>query len=77
VIGVPDPYWGEKVEAFVVLQPGTSASEEELIDFCRSQLASYKKPAGIKFLPELPKNAVGKVLKFVLRQQAFQGGPNK
>jgi acyl-CoA synthetase (AMP-forming)/AMP-acid ligase II len=77
VIGVSDPYWGEKVEAFVVLQPGTSASEEELIDFCRSRLASYKKPAGIKFLPQLPKNAVGKVLKFVLRQQAFQGGPSK
>jgi acyl-CoA synthetase (AMP-forming)/AMP-acid ligase II len=77
VIGVSDPYWGEKVEAFVVLQPGTSASEEELIDFCRSRLASYRKPALIKFLPELPKNAVGKVLKYVLRQQASQGGPSK
>ena len=77
VIGVSDPYWGEKVEAFVVLQPGTSASEEEMIDFCRPRLASYKKPALIKFLPELPKNAVGKVLKYVLRQEASQGGPCK
>ena len=77
VIGVSDPYWGEKVQAFIVLQPGASASEEEMVDFCRSRLASYKKPAGIQFLPELPKNAVGKVLKYVLRQQAFQGGPSK
>jgi acyl-CoA synthetase (AMP-forming)/AMP-acid ligase II len=77
VIGVFDPYWGEKVEAFIVLQPGISASEEEMIDFCRSRLASYKKPALIKFLPELPKNAVGKVLKYVLRQQASQEGRSK
>jgi long-chain acyl-CoA synthetase len=74
VIGVSDPYWGEKVLAFVVLQPGTSISEEELTDFCRSRLASYKKPAEIKFLTELPKNAVGKVLKYVLRQQVVHAG---
>jgi acyl-CoA synthetase (AMP-forming)/AMP-acid ligase II len=74
VIGVPDDYWGESVQAFVVLREGAASSEEEIVEFCRSRLASYKKPVAVKFLPELPKNAVGKVLKYILREKASPEG---
>jgi acyl-CoA synthetase (AMP-forming)/AMP-acid ligase II len=74
VVGVPDEYWGERVQAFVVLREGTTCSEEEMVEFCRSRLASYKKPSGVQFLPELPKNAVGKVLKYTLREKVLNGG---
>jgi len=69
VIGVEDVYWGEAAKAFVVLREGSVCSQEELVEFCRSRLASYKKPACIQFVPELPKNTVGKVLKYVLRER--------
>jgi long-chain acyl-CoA synthetase len=68
VIGVPDDYWGEIVKAVVVLEPGVQTTEEELIEYCRENLASYKKPSIVEFMDELPKNAVGKVLKNLLRQ---------
>jgi len=74
VVGVPDEYWGERVQAFVVLREGATCSEEEMVEFCRSRLASYKKPSGVQFLPELPKNAVGKVLKYTLREKVLNGG---
>jgi acyl-CoA synthetase (AMP-forming)/AMP-acid ligase II len=74
VVGVPDEYWGEKVQAFVVLREGTTCTEEEMVEFCRSRLASYKKPSGVQFFSELPKNAVGKVLKYVLREKVLHGG---
>ncbi len=74
VVGVPDEYWGERVQALVVLREGATCSEEEIVEFCRSRLASYKKPPGVRFLPELPKNAVGKVLKYVLREKVLNGG---
>src|SRR5262249_36344207 len=60
VIGVPDEKWGETVKAMVVLRPGHRATEAEIIEHCRQSLASYKKPASVEFLPELPKNAYGK-----------------
>lgn len=69
VVGVPDEYWGEKVKAFVVLRPGETCTQEEIVEFCRSRLASYKKPDLVEFLPELPKNAVGKILKYMLRNK--------
>ena len=67
VIGVPDDYWGEVVKAFIVLKPGEDATAEEIIEYCREKLASYKKPSLVEFTDTLPKNAMQKVLKTVLR----------
>jgi long-chain acyl-CoA synthetase len=67
VAGVPDATKGEIVKAWVVLRPGTSASEDDLRDFCRQQLAHYKVPAKIEFRKDLPKTMVGKVLRRALR----------
>jgi long-chain acyl-CoA synthetase len=69
VIGVPDDKWGESVKALVVLRPGESATEALLIEHCKRHLASYKKPQSVEFLPVLPKNAYGKVLKRELRDR--------
>jgi acyl-CoA synthetase (AMP-forming)/AMP-acid ligase II len=69
VIGVPDKKWGETVKAFVVLSRGFDVGEDELIDFCRSNLASYKKPTSIDFLPDLPKTSSGKINKRELRKR--------
>ena len=54
VIGVPDEYWGEAVKAVVVLKEGEKASEEEIIQFCKQHLASFKKPRSVDFVDELP-----------------------
>jgi long-chain acyl-CoA synthetase len=70
VIGVPHPMYGEEVEAFVVRRLGVEATEDELRLFCREHLARYKIPRRLTFLPDLPKNQVGKILKRVLREQA-------
>lgn len=72
VIGVPDEKWGESVLAVVVLQPGEKVTEDELIQYCKENLASYKKPKSIKFVQELPKNPSGKILKHVLRKQCSE-----
>jgi acyl-CoA synthetase (AMP-forming)/AMP-acid ligase II len=79
VIGVKDEYWGEVVRAIVVLAPGGQASEAELIDHCKTQIASYKKPKSVIFTGELPRLPSGKINKVVLRQvhgsAAPAGGP--
>lgn len=67
VIGVPDPYWVERVHAVVVLKPGENVSAEELIDFCRGKIARYKAPKSVEFVASLPKSAAGKILKRELR----------
>ena len=67
VVGVPDVEWGQRVAAFVVLRTGAAASGEELVEFCRQRLASFKKPEVIRFLGELPKNPLGKILRRDLR----------
>jgi len=70
VVQYPDAYQGESVMAFVVLKQGASATEQELIDFCRSEIAVFKCPRKIIFRTELPKNNTGKVLRRELRDQA-------
>ncbi|MCS7265958.1 MAG: long-chain fatty acid--CoA ligase [Armatimonadetes bacterium] len=72
VVGVKHPLRGEMVKAFVVLKEGEQATETELISFCRERLASYKVPREITFVKELPKTPAGKILKWVLKQQAEQ-----
>lgn len=69
VAGVPHKYYGEMVKAFVVRRGGASVSEDELIEFCKEQLASYKVPKEIDFREELPKTLVGKVLRRVLVEE--------
>ena len=69
VLGVPDPYRGETVKAFVVLKPGQKATAGEVIEFCRQNLARFKVPTLVEFRNELPKSHVGKVLKKVLREE--------
>lgn len=67
VVGVPDPYTGERVKALVVVRPGADATEEELIAHCRARLAPYKVPSVVEFRKEIPRNAAGKVLRRTLR----------
>ena len=69
VIGLPDVDWGQKIAAFVALRPGKTASADELAEFCRQRLASFKKPELICFVEALPKNPLGKILKKELRAQ--------
>jgi len=73
VIGVPDDEWGESVKALVVLKPGAECSESELIEHCKSNLGSYKKPKSVEFVDTLPRNPSGKVLKRVLREKYWEG----
>jgi long-chain acyl-CoA synthetase len=68
-IGIPDAYRGETVKAFIVLKPGEMLSADEVTAFCREQLAAYKIPKQIEFLDELPKSAVGKILRRELLKQ--------
>ncbi len=72
VIGVPDVKWGEAIKAVVALAPGRSATEEELISFCKKHIASYKKPRTVDFVDELPKNNYGKILKRELRANYWE-----
>lgn len=69
IIGAPDEDWGQKIVAFVALRPGQTASADDIGEFCKSRLASFKKPQEINFLDELPKNPLGKVLKKELKAQ--------
>jgi long-chain acyl-CoA synthetase len=68
VIGIPDPTYGETVKAFVVLKDGDTATDEDLMNFCREQLPTYKRPKMIRIIAALPKSAVGKILKRELRK---------
>jgi len=70
IVGLPHEKWGEAPFAYVVLKPGASATEAELIAFTRDHLAHFKAPHGVTFVDELPKTATGKIQKFVLRKGA-------
>jgi acyl-CoA synthetase (AMP-forming)/AMP-acid ligase II len=69
VLGLPDNEWGEAVTAFVVLKPGMSATEHDLVEHCRAHLASYKKPRAVRFVASLPRSHYGKVIRAELLAQ--------
>ena len=73
VIGVPDEKWGEAVKAVVVLKPGSTASEEEIIAHSRAKIAGYKIPKTVDFAEVLPRNPTGKLLKRELRKPYWEG----
>jgi acyl-CoA synthetase (AMP-forming)/AMP-acid ligase II len=73
VIGIPDDVWGESVKAIVVPKQGVTLNEQEIIEYCRKRLATYKKPKSIDFVKELPKNNNGKILKRELKAQYWKG----
>jgi acyl-CoA synthetase (AMP-forming)/AMP-acid ligase II len=73
VFGVPDAEWGERVHAAVQLRPGMSASEREVMDFCRAHLADYKAPREVSFHAEFPRDAAGKLVKRLLRDPYWAG----
>ena len=73
VIGIPDPHWGERVHAVVVLEPGQVVDGADLSDFCRQHIAGYKIPRSVEFVDALPKSGPGKVLKRALRAHHWAG----
>ena len=72
VIGVPDPEWGQEPRAIVVLKKGEAATSEEIIEYCRTRLAGFKRPRSVVFLDALPRNQMGKVLRKKLREDYGQ-----
>jgi len=73
VFGIPDDHWGELPAAHVLLQEGASIAENELIEFCASKMARHKSPRLIKYVQSLPKTAVGKIQKNILREPYWEG----
>jgi long-chain acyl-CoA synthetase len=71
-VGLPDPYRGETIRAFIVPKADESLTEEEVIAFCKERLTAYKVPRSVTFLEELPKNFVGKVLRRKLREMELE-----
>jgi long-chain acyl-CoA synthetase len=77
VIGVPDEKWGEAVKAVLVLKNGMTATEEEIIDYCKVNLAGYKKPKSVEFRDSLPMTGSGKIQKNQLREPYWKGYEKK
>lgn len=75
VAGIPDPYRGETVKAWIVFKPGETATEDELKAFCKERLAAYKVPTHFEFRAELPKTTVGKILRRELVRQHKEANP--
>jgi long-chain acyl-CoA synthetase len=71
---VPDDVRGELARAYVVLRPGATAGEQEIIEFCRLHLAAYKLPRSVTFVPDLPKTSSGKIMRRKLRELDGDGG---
>ena len=77
VVGIPDEKWGEAVHAIVVLKPGVNATADELISFCKEQIARYKAPKSVEFIRELPKTGSGKIEKKTLRARYWANSTKK
>jgi len=73
VIPVPDDCWGEVPKALISLRPGSSATEQEILEHCRQHLAGFKVPKSVEFVESLPKGGTGKILKRVLREKYWAG----
>ena len=69
IIGIPDEEWGEVPVAVIVLKQGETATPEEIMEYCRANLASFKRPRTVVFTDELPRNPMGKILKKQLREE--------
>ena len=72
VIGVPHEKWGESPKAFITLKPGQTATQEEIVAFCRENIAHFKCPTTVDFI-DLPKTSTGKIQKFILRDKEWKG----
>ncbi|WP_436701569.1 class I adenylate-forming enzyme family protein [Nocardioides sp. BYT-33-1] len=72
VVGAPDEKWVEAVTAFVALRPGAAATEDELIEHVRGQIAAHKAPKSVRFVEAVPKSAVGKILRRALREPLWE-----
>jgi len=77
VIAVPDEKWGEAVKAIVVLKKGFTATAEEIIEFCKMKIASYKKPQSVSFVSHLPHSEAGKIAKNQLKEEYWAGQQRK
>jgi acyl-CoA synthetase (AMP-forming)/AMP-acid ligase II len=69
VIGIPDETWGEEPRAVVIPKKGVKATEEEIMEYCRANLASFKRPRSVIFVDELPRNPMGKLIKREIREK--------
>jgi len=76
-IGIPDEYRGETVKAFIVVKEGQELTEDEVVTYCKENLAAYKVPKIIEFIDELPKSAVGKILRRKLKEMEMEKTKNK
>jgi long-chain acyl-CoA synthetase len=77
VIGVPDEKWGEAVKAVLVSKNGMKATEEEIIEYCKKNLAGYKKPRSVEFRDSLPMTGSGKIQKNLIREPYWKGYKKK
>lgn len=68
-VGLPDPYKGERIKVYIVLKEGETATEEEFLDYFKENLVAYKVPSEVEFRTELPKSAIGKILRRALREE--------
>jgi len=73
IVGVPDEFWGESVKAVVLLKDGTSATQEEIIEFTKGKLAGYKRPRTVDFVTELPMTPTGKILRRLVKEKYWKG----
>jgi long-chain acyl-CoA synthetase len=77
VVGIPDEKWGESVKAVIVLRKGMTATEDEIINYCKERLASYKKPKSVEFWDRLPMTGSGKIMKNEIRDRYWKGYEKK
>ncbi len=73
VIGIPHPSWGEEVKAIIKPKDGAVLTEQDIIDYCKENLAGYKRPRSVDFVEEFPRTATGKILKRILKKPYWEG----